>query len=84
MVVNGFQPLTIFAKRSMLDVWQSFQYTSVNICLKTIFPRSFFVKVNLNSYLIFKHADILSNKVLWEMFAFVAMVGNNIAKKKIN
>ena len=25
-IVNGFQALTIFAKRSILDVWQCFEY----------------------------------------------------------
>ena len=28
-IVKGFQPLTIFAKRSILDVWQGFKYPSV-------------------------------------------------------
>ena len=27
-VVNSFQPLTIFAKRSILDVWQGSEYAS--------------------------------------------------------
>ena len=33
-IVNGFQRLTIFAKLSILDVWQVFEYTLVfgNIC----------------------------------------------------
>ena len=26
--VEGFEPLTIFTKRSMLDIWQSFEYAS--------------------------------------------------------
>ena len=30
-IVNGFQPLTIFAKRSILDIWQSSEYSSENI-----------------------------------------------------
>ena len=29
-IVNGFQSLTIFAKRFILDVWQCFEYTSDN------------------------------------------------------
>ena len=28
-VINGFQPLTIFAKHSILDVWQGSEYFSV-------------------------------------------------------
>ena len=27
-IVNGFQPLIIFAKTSILDVWQSIEYAS--------------------------------------------------------
>ena len=27
-VVEGFQPLTIFGKRSILDVWQGSEYAS--------------------------------------------------------
>ena len=27
-IVNGYNPLTIFGKRSILDVWQSSKYTS--------------------------------------------------------
>ena len=27
-IVNGFMPLTIFAKRSILDVWQGSEYAS--------------------------------------------------------
>ena len=27
-IINGFQLLTIFSKRSMLGVWQGFEYTS--------------------------------------------------------
>ena len=26
--VEGFEPLTIFTKRSMLDIWQGFEYAS--------------------------------------------------------
>ena len=28
-IVNGFQPITIFAIRSILDVWQCSEYASV-------------------------------------------------------
>ena len=28
--VEGFEPLTIFTKRSMLDIWQGFEYASAN------------------------------------------------------
>ena len=27
-IVEGFEPLTVFAKRSILDVWQGSVYTS--------------------------------------------------------
>ena len=27
-IFNGFQPFTNFAKSSILDVWQAFEYTS--------------------------------------------------------
>ena len=29
--VEGFEPLTIFTKRSMLDIWQGFEYASAVI-----------------------------------------------------
>ena len=28
-IVNGFEPLVIFAKKPILDVWQGSEYTSV-------------------------------------------------------
>ena len=37
-MVNGFQPLTISAKRSILDVWQSSEYVFVGT---TLVVRSF-------------------------------------------
>ena len=30
-IVNGFQLLTIFTKRSILDVWQGSKYASENL-----------------------------------------------------
>ena len=29
-ILNGFYPLTIFSKRSFLDVWHGFEYVSSN------------------------------------------------------
>ena len=31
-IVNDFQPLNFFAKRSILDVWQGYEYSSEIDC----------------------------------------------------
>ena len=41
-IVNGFLPLTIFAKRTILDIWQSSQYAS-----NTLIAQSFIELHNL-------------------------------------
>ena len=35
-IVNGLKPLTIFAKRSILDVWHGCEYTFTIYLFKTI------------------------------------------------
>ena len=48
-IVNGFQPLTIFAKSTILDVWQGYEYTSENIALNGSKLMSIFVEILNNT-----------------------------------
>ena len=48
-IVNDFQPLTIFIKNSILDVWQCFEDTSeVRQCFSTLFSKMQSVCVVIN------------------------------------
>ena len=43
-IVNGFQPLTIFSKRSILDVWQGFD-TPLDFVLSVISVLNFYYHI---------------------------------------
>ena len=48
-IVNGFQPLTILVKGSVLDVCQGFEYaSSYNITIESIWPRYWRVAKKFN------------------------------------
>ena len=48
-IVNGFETLTIFAKRSVLDVWQGFEYASSSHQIFTISGNNISFSRNINS-----------------------------------
>ena len=66
--VNGFAPVTIFAKRSILDVRLGFEYVS-----KTV-PNSFtkFTEKFLEGLLSFFLISVMVNTCSWEFCVFFA------------
>ena len=62
-IINGCQPLNIFAQRSTLDVWLGSEYASAFPNLSLVRSTDYAIKLHANAIKLFKSSEAVTRGV---------------------